>query len=87
MLTPFDFFRYHERVNPLTRPGWSKNYQKSKYKVIVKMQDFCRAYRAGTTDLPEALTAIRFLEEHRQLQRSKLNMLSKEGIQRELGLG
>ena len=44
-------------------------FQEAKYEVIVKMLDFCRAYRVGKAELPEALTAIRFLEEHRQLQR------------------
>jgi len=65
MLTPFDFFRYHKKMD--LSPAWKKLYQKGKYKMIVGLQDFCRNYRAGKAELPVALTAIRFLEEHRQL--------------------
>ena len=85
MLTPFDFFRF------IQRPKKDAKYDKMlKRKKRIKVEDilkFCRDYQAGKVELPEALVAIRFLEEHRQMQRSKLKMFDKEEVQKQIGQG
>lgn len=48
---------------------------------------FCRDYKEGKVEIPKALTAIRFLEEHRQLQRSKLKYVDKDEIQKQMARG
>ena len=85
MLTPFDFFRYNPVASTKFRN--SKLLKRVKRDVVKGVLNFCRDYKNGKQDLPVALTAIRFLEEHRQMQRSKLKLLGKEEIQKQIGQG
>ena len=85
MLTPFDFFRY---LPPPKKDALQvKMLKRAKRIKVHDMLKFCKHYREGKVDLPVALTAIRFLEEHRQLQRSKLKMFDKAEVQKQIGQG
>lgn len=52
---------------------------------VCAILDFCRAYREGKAELPEALTAITVLEDLRQEQRRKMKMFDKEEVKKQIG--
>ena len=85
MLTPFDFFRY---LPPIKRDAaHTRKLKAAMRRTVDGIINFCRAYREGKQELPEALTAITVLEDLRQSQRQKMKMFDKEEVKKQIGQG